>query len=61
MAIKKDIKHVIRDIMGTGGGIVRLEEGQSYGDFLKNKNHGKTNKAKNIQRRAGETPEVVKD
>lgn len=44
--IKEDIKYVIRDIIGVGGGSVRLREGQSYGDYLK-QNHGKVNTTNN--------------
>ena len=58
MAIKKDIKHVIRDFINVSGGGVRLEDGQSFGEFLKNKRYGKTNVTKDG---AGKTDKVGKD
>lgn len=42
MAITKDIQHVIRDFIGVNGGGVRLEEGETYGEFLRRKKYGKT-------------------
>lgn len=43
MDIKIDKKYVVRDFIGVSGNEVRLPEGQTFGEFLKNKKYGQTN------------------
>ena len=43
MDVKKDIKYVVRDFIGVNGGKTRLSNGQTFGEFIRNKKYG-TNK-----------------
>jgi hypothetical protein len=43
MPVKTDIKYVVRDFIGVNGGEVRLKDGQTFGEFLKNKRYASQN------------------
>jgi len=60
MAIKKDIKYVIRDFINVSGGGIRLKEGENFKDFLKNKRHVKKNSENDRRVGSGETDTVGK-
>jgi hypothetical protein len=56
MPVKTDIKYIVRDFIGVNGGEVRLKDGQTFGEFLKNKRYASQN-----NQGVGETDSESKD